>query len=113
MANNNPSSNPFNNLMRLSVRCPVCANLYDMHRLQILGEREQQVLTYIDCAACGAALLSILSLGQNGMTAQGLVTDLNLEEVLDFEESPAVNADDVLLAHERLEDHPAAFMRLK
>lgn len=104
--------NHFNNILRLSVRCPVCANLYDMHRLQILGERDQQVLTYIDCAACGSAVLSILSLGQAGMTAQGVVTELTAEEVVDSDDWRTVTADDVVDLHDHLERRPADLFRL-
>lgn len=103
-----PPQVPFNNnILRFNVRCPICANMYDLQKLHILGEREQQVLAYIDCANCGTALISILSMTAGGMTAQGLVTDLTIEEVVDSEEWEKVSMNDVLDTHELLEqDRP-------
>lgn len=103
-----PHVPPFNhNILRFNVRCPICSNMYDLQKLRILGERDQQVLAYIDCAVCGTALLSILSMTPSGMTAQGLVTDLTIDEVVDSEEWPAVSMNDVLELHELMEsDRP-------
>ncbi|MBI5467088.1 MAG: hypothetical protein HY975_02635 [Candidatus Kerfeldbacteria bacterium] len=105
-----PSPFNHNNLLRLNVRCPVCGNPYDLQKLKILGERDQQLLTYIDCGTCSTALVSILSMGPNGMVAQGLITDLTLEEVVNWEQLEAVTSDDVLLMHEFLDgDHHTLF----
>lgn len=92
-----------NHLIRFNARCPVCEQTYDMQHLRILGERDQQVLTYIDCANCSTAMLSILSISPQGMTAQGAVTDLTPEEVIDSEELKPVSAEDVLLIHQYLD----------
>ena len=99
-------SNFNHNIIRLNVRCPICGDVYDWQRLKILGERDQQVLTFIDCAACSTAVLSVLSMGPNGMTAQGLVTDLTLEEVYDYSEEDLIGTDEVLEMHEILENNP-------
>ena len=99
-----PPQQPFHhNVLRFNVRCPICSNAYDMQRLKILGERDQQVLAYIDCASCGTSLISILSMTPSGMNAQGLVTDLTIEEVVDSEEWEKVSMNDVLQTHELLE----------
>lgn len=96
---------PFNpnNLIRFNARCPICQSPYDMQKLRILGEREQQLLAYIDCANCGTAMLTILSVGPTGMTAQGVVTDLSVDEVFESDEWNRITTDDVLSMHEFLE----------
>jgi len=102
-----PSFNP-NNLIRFNARCPVCQEQYDMQHLRILGERDQQVLTYIDCTHCSTAMVSILSISPQGMTAQGAVTDLTPEEVAGSEDISAIGTDDVLAIHDFLDrdGHP-------
>lgn len=102
-----PSPFHHNNILRLNVRCPVCGNPYDLQKLRVIGERDQQLLTYIDCGTCSTALLSILSMSPNGMVAQGLITDLTVDEVVNWEELQSVTTDDVLNMHEMLEsaDH--------
>lgn len=97
-----PQFNP-NHLLKLNAKCPICGNLYDLQKLRIIGERDQQILAYIDCGTCSTALLSILSMSPNGMTAHGLVTDLSVEEVIDSEAWRQVQADDVLDLHEFLD----------
>lgn len=94
----------------MNVRCPVCANTYDFQRLKVLGEADQQVLTYIDCNSCGTALLSILMMSQAGVTAQGLVTDLTVDEVVASDDWRSLDADDVLNVHELLEQHEAKLL---
>ncbi len=104
-----PQFNP-NHLLKLNAKCPICGNLYDLQKLRIIGERDQQILAYIDCGTCSTALLSILSMSPNGMTAHGLVTDLSVEEVIDSEAWRSVQADDVLDLHEFLDTNkPGVF----
>lgn len=107
-----PQFNP-NHLLKLNAKCPVCGNLYDLQKLRIIGERDQQVLAYIDCATCSTALLSILSMSPNGMTAHGLVTDLSVEEVIDSEAWRQVQADDVLELHEFLDTNKPGIFQLR
>lgn len=90
--------------MRLNGRCPICQAMYDFQRLQILGEQDQSILVYIECPVCQASILSILSMDPRGMSAQGLVTDLTSEEVIDLSDNEEINADDVLAVHEILEE---------
>lgn len=96
-------------MMRMNVRCPVCGSLYDLSRLQILGERDQQILAYIDCANCSTSLVSILSVSPAGMTAQGMVTDLTPDELTASLDRTAISQDDVLTVHESLEGNHSNF----
>jgi hypothetical protein len=104
-------SNFNNNIIRLNVRCPICASVYDWQRLKILGERDNQVLTFIDCGTCSTAVLSILSLGPSGMTAQGLVTDLTFDEVFGLDERPDITTNDALDMHEALDENDQMFFQ--
>ena len=98
----------FNNFnskqLRINGRCPVCNSMYDFQRLQILGEKDQSILVYMQCQTCQTSVLSILSLDPRGMSAQGMVTDLTFEEVFDFEGRDSVCSDDVLALHQCLEN---------
>lgn len=89
--------------LHLNGRCPICNTMYDLQKFKILAERDQNVLTYIQCSQCGSALLSMLSMGPQGVRAVGLVTDLTSDEVMHFEGSQRVSVDDVLELHEAME----------
>ncbi len=108
-----PSQFNPNHLLRLNARCPICNNVYDLQKLRIIGEREQQILAYIDCQNCSTALLSVLSMNPNGMTAQGLVTDLTVDEVVDMDAQRHVKADDVLDLHEFLETNKPGIFTIR
>lgn len=95
--------NVFHSNLHLNGRCPVCNTMYDLQQFKIIAERDQNVLTYITCASCGSAVLSMLTAGQQGLQAVGLVTDLTLDEVATFEQGGAVVADDVIRLHDLLE----------
>ena len=95
--------NVFHSNLHLNGRCPVCNTMYDLQKFKIIAERDQNVLTYIQCSSCGSAVLSMLTAGQQGLQAVGLVTDLTLDEVMTFERGEAVSSDDVLKLHDLLE----------
>jgi len=90
--------------LRINGRCPVCNSMYDIQKIRILGEKDQSVLVYIECPFCGASVVSILSLGQMGMQAQGMVTDLTVDEIMTQDPDQEINSDDVLEIHSLLEN---------
>lgn len=96
--------NAFHSNLHLNGRCPVCNTMYDLQKFKILAERDQHVLTYIQCSQCGSALLSVLSMSPHGLQAVGLVTDMNSDEVSQFEQQAAISSNDVLNLHQALED---------
>ncbi len=96
--------------IRLDGRCPICDTTYDFRRLKILAERDQNLLTYIDCGHCGGAIVSILTISPSGMSALGLLTDLSSEEVLTADARQPVTADDVLTFHSYLDQDDARLL---
>lgn len=99
--------------IRLDGRCPICNTTYDYRRLKILAEREQHLLTYIDCGQCGGAILSILTVSPMGLTAMGLLTDLSSDEVLDSDSRWPVTSDEVLEFHSQLDQDESLPLDLK
>lgn len=92
--------------LRMNGRCPVCDATYD-GKFTVLGERDQRVLTYARCSACGSGLLSMLSIEPSGLHAIGLITDLGVNEVARYERGYPVSNDDLLQLHALLgEDQP-------
>lgn len=89
---------------RLNGQCPVCGTLYDFQKLKILAERDQNVLTHVECSTCSTAILSVFSLTRGGLSARGLVTDLTAEEVAPLESGEIVTDDDIIDFHAFLED---------
>ena len=99
----------YNDLIKAShqvnPRCPVCNQRYEIQRIQILDESEAGVLSYFKCDKCLASFLATVIETPFGHMAQGLLTDLEVQEVLKFAQSSSVTHDDVLEIHERLENN--------
>ncbi|MFH0952085.1 MAG: hypothetical protein V1838_02735 [Patescibacteria group bacterium] len=95
---------PNNPNLRLNGRCPVCQTMYSFQNLRVLGEKDQQVLTYIQCSHCSSGVVSVLSLNPFGLKASGVITDLNADEILELEGADNITDDEVMDIHEVLED---------
>ena len=96
----------FNNpLIRMNGRCPACNTAYDFQRLRILAEKDQSLLTYLECGSCRTAVLSLLQLGALGLSAQVLVTDLTPDEVYRrLDVGRLITSDEVIELHTFLEN---------
>lgn len=98
------NASAFNSNLRMNGRCPVCNSMYDLQKFKILAEKDQNVLTYIQCGQCGSAVLSMLTMNPQGLQAVGVVTDLSSDEVVNFEQGRPVSTDDVIKVHELLDN---------
>ena len=92
-----------NRLLKFTVNCPACEQIYDIGALRIVGESDQSLLTHIVCERCGTAVLTFIAAKQGGVTATRMVTDLTPDEVPMLEDQ-MVHEDDVLEFYTGLED---------
>ncbi len=88
--------------IKINAKCPVCGSLYDFGRLEVLEEEEGATLMYIKCSVCQSAALSIIAIGTMGLKVASVITDLDQDEVLRFQDEKAVKSEDVLALHEEL-----------
>jgi transposase-like protein len=96
---------------QVNPRCPICSQKYDFQKIQILDESEAGVLSYFKCDKCSASFLATVTETPFGHIAQGLLTDLEAEEVLKFAKHEAITHDDVLEVHEQLEKGSMEFVK--
>ncbi len=94
--------------------CAACGRHYRRDHIRVLAQREALFFVALDCRACAAESVAIVSL-QNG--ADGATTDLQIGELGDVplgpaEEDPAVLASDVLAMHEFLRGFDGDFRGL-
>ena len=87
----------------MDARCPVCGNYYDFRRLEIIEEENGATLMYIKCQSCQSAALSMIALGPLGIKMASILTDLEQDEVMRFQDESPINAEEVLDLHEDLE----------
>lgn len=88
--------------IRIDAKCTICGSLYDFGKLEVLQEEEGATLMYIKCPVCHSATLSIVALGAFGVKVVSVITDLEKDEVLHFQEEKSIQSEDVLDLHEEM-----------
>ncbi|MCB9802560.1 hypothetical protein H6761_00885 [Candidatus Nomurabacteria bacterium] len=88
--------------LKLIKSCPICSNVYEQTKIQILEESEYGILTYVTCQNCGANLLTKISTLAQGLVGQAILTDLKASEVMDFAVGNDLEADQVLKMQEMI-----------
>lgn len=91
----------FNNSRReaslmLIKRCPVCNSNYFPEKLEILEEQGNTFLAHLSCNNCGSNLIIRVVASPHGLIGTATLTDLLAEEVLNFNESEVISANDIL-----------------
>ena len=83
--------------------CPLCKAHYNPLKTQIMAERDDAHLLYLECRQCGSAVMVVVTTGMTGLTSVGTVTDLTSQEVQDFQTQLPVTCDDALDLYQWLE----------
>ena len=94
--------------------CAACGRHYHRDHIRVLAQREALFFVALDCRACAAESVAIVSL-EHG--ADGAATDLHVGDLADIpsvvaEADPAVHASDVLAMHEFLRGFDGDFRGL-
>lgn len=89
--------------IRIDAKCPVCGSLYDFGLLDVIQEEDGSTLMYIKCTVCQSAALSIVALGAFGIKVASVLTDLERDEVMRFQDESSIKSEEVLDIHEALE----------
>ena len=99
-------SQPSNHLeeMRLVSFCPVCETRSNPMHARTLGQEGETRLLHIQCQKCHNAFLALVLVNQVGASSIGLLTDLSFEDVVRFHENASISVNDVISAHECLEN---------
>lgn len=89
--------------LQMNGRCPVCSNMFDFRKLHILSEQNGASLLHITCQNCHSSTLAQVQVGQSGVQFSGIVTDLNITDVLKFKEHEQLTSEFVMDLHDSLE----------
>ena len=89
--------------IKIDAKCPVCGSLYDFGKLEVLQEEDGASLMYIKCSVCSSAALSIIALGSFGIKVASVITDLERDEVMRYQDEKLISGEEVLSVHESLE----------
>lgn len=98
--------------MQILSVCPLCQAHYNPLKTQIMAERDDSHLLFLECRQCGSAVVAVVTSGMSGLTSVGMVTDLTSQELFPSQHHHPVSADDVITLYQWLEHQdrwPSAF----
>lgn len=82
--------------LRILTVCPLCRAAHPQLQAQVVAERDDAHLLFLECRQCGSAVVAIVTVGVSGLTSVGAVTDLTSAEVVDLPDRRTVVPDDVI-----------------
>lgn len=94
--------NSFNEGLKIMSVCPVCSKKYEPIQAKIVLEKDNSHLVHINCSNCFSSVLAVITSNNFGINSVGVVTDLQVEDVLRFIDAESVNSDDVIEMHKML-----------
>lgn len=97
-----PQSGSGKDLQILST-CPLCHAQYNPLKTEIVAERDDAHLLYLECRHCGSTVVAVVTTGVSGLTSIGAVTDLTSREITTIPAHDVVTHDDVIALYDWLE----------
>ncbi len=76
--------------------CPLCHATYNPLKTQIMAERDDAHVVYLECRQCGSAVVALVTTGLAGLSSVGTVTDLTTQEIVETQHHQPINDNDVL-----------------
>lgn len=96
---------------KLLTHCPLCNAQYQDQSIKLLGEQGTIRTFHLTCPACAHAVLAVIMENQHGVSSLGMVTDLEVQDALRFQDLEPISADDCLNAKDMLAAHSQEFIR--
>src|SRR5689334_6161881 len=93
-----------NNNAQMLTSCPFCHANYNPLKTQIMAERDDAHLLFLECRQCSSAVMAVVTNGLTGLSSVGAVTDLTSQEVSEVQSRGPVSDDDVIATYDLLEN---------
>lgn len=87
---------------KLLSHCPLCDATYEDQCIRLLGEHGGMRLFHLTCPSCAHAILAVTLENQSGITSMGMVTDLEAQDAIRFQDVEPISADLCFEARDRL-----------
>lgn len=78
----------------------------------MLGEQGMMRLFHLTCQSCSHAVLAVILENQHGISSMGMVTDLEVQDAVRFQDADPISADDCLNAKELLTNASQRFVEV-
>lgn len=99
--------------LQILTTCPLCHAAFNPLKTQIVAEREDAHLLYLQCRQCGSAVVALVTNGAGGLNTVGAVTDLTSRELPVLQDREPIGMDDVIELHAWLGRSDHSFVALQ
>jgi hypothetical protein len=96
---------------KLLTHCPLCNAQYDERSIKLLGEKGMMRTFHLTCQSCSHAVLAVILENQHGVSSLGMVTDLEIQDAVRFQDIDPISADDCLNARDLLATSSREFIK--
>lgn len=98
--------------LQFVLRCPLCKTSYRAESAEVIDEKEDSLLVYLNCPRCLSSIIAVINIGGVGvMTSLGLLTDMVKEDVVRLKKRKKVSGNDILNVYETLHKKEGNFIR--
>ena len=91
--------------------CPLCQSAYRDTHIRLLSEKGAQRTFHCSCNACGHALMAVIVESAGTISSVGLVTDMELQDAVQFRDVEPISADECVSAYRSLRDNSRTFIQ--
>ncbi|GMU25267.1 MAG: hypothetical protein AMXMBFR16_01720 [Candidatus Uhrbacteria bacterium] len=84
---------------KVLTHCPLCQASYQERGVRLLGESTGMTLYHLHCSACRHSVLAMIVENPHGIRSVGLVTDMEAQDAIRFQDLDPVSADDCVRMH--------------
>lgn len=83
--------------------CPMCQSAYEPSEIRLIGEKGTTRLFHCTCGSCKHAVLAVVLEAAGSTSSVGLMTDMELQDALRFQQAGPVTTDECIAFHQLLE----------
>jgi len=94
--NKNNKSNYLNEIDKLESYCPLCNTSFFPEKASVIDESNSSWLLHTTCSQCASSIVSLMLVGDIGISSFGLLTDLTKDEIEKFRFTKPINEDNLI-----------------
>ncbi|MFA5129696.1 MAG: hypothetical protein WC477_02105 [Patescibacteria group bacterium] len=87
---------------KLLSNCPLCQAQYEDQSIRLIAENGATRMFHLTCASCAHSVIAMITEYSHGTSSLGMVTDLEAQDALRFQDAEPISADDCLQFHDMI-----------
>jgi len=99
---NNNQEPKITNIEKLESYCPLCNMSFYPEKAAVIDESNTSWLLHTTCSQCASSIISLMLVGDVGISSFGLLTDMTSHEIEKFQKQTLLDEDDLIDLYQAL-----------